>query len=223
MKKLIILSSLAACLAIYSCNSKKNAETSSSSVKEETSDAASSESPKKYEVKSGIIVSEMEAMNIKMPQTTYFDDFGAKECIEMNAEIMGIKTHTLKITKDGYTYDIDLVNKTGKKYANILPNAAGIDFKNVSDEMIQKMNLKKLGKETFLDKECDKYSINYEKMKMKGEYLVYKNILFKMKADAMGIPTNLVVTKFEENASVPAEKFEIPEGIKMESDSISAQ
>ena len=49
------------------------------------------------------------------------------------------------------------------------------------------MNLKKEGTEEFLGKTCEKMSIDYKKMQMKGNFLVYKGIALKMNTD-MGFP-----------------------------------
>jgi hypothetical protein len=151
----------------------------------------------------------------------YFDDFGAKECTETKSEMkmMGttITTHRLNIFKDGYQYDLNLKEKTGQKVKMAqMMNAAGIDFSKISDDMMKQMKLKKIGSENYLGKNCDKFSIDNPDMKMKGEYLIYKGILMKMDAVAMGIPTSTKVIKIDENAAIPPSQFDVPQDIKLE-------
>jgi hypothetical protein len=81
--------------------------------------------------------------------------------------------------------------------------------------MVKDMNLKKEGTEEFLGKTCDKMSIDYKKMDMKGTFLVYKGISLKMNTDMGTTKMNMVGEKFTENPEIPAEKFEVPADIKI--------
>jgi len=218
MRKFIYFLSLAS-FAI-SCGSGNNQEQTTDSTAVSNENAASG-SKGKYSIKSGIIHQESEAMGIKMNPVVYFDDYGNKECTEINMDMkmfgQTIKTHTATIIKDGFIYSIDYEKKTGTKmkYYSSANSGNTLDIKSLSEEMKTKMNLKDLGTEDFIGKTCQKYSIDYKDMDMKGTYLIYDNIPMKMEATIGKMETKLSVTQLEENVDVPAEKFDIPADIKI--------
>lgn len=88
-----------------------------------------------------------------------------------------------------------------------------IDFRNLSDEIMAKKKIKHAGKEEFICKTCDKYIMDDTEGGMKGTFLIYEGIALKSDIEVGGTTTVSVATKFEENISVPAEKFELPAGI----------
>lgn len=170
----------------------------------------------KYAMKSGIIDLKSTMMGMEQKVTMYFDDFGKKEASVLTMEMMGMKTESRTIKKDGYSYDINMTKKecTKKK----LPGTGDpndLNFKDMSADMMKKMSIKKEGNETFLGKDCEKYVMDYKEMKMKGTYLVWNAIPLKTDVDMGGIKMVMEATKIQENASVPADKFEVPEGIKI--------
>jgi hypothetical protein len=170
----------------------------------------------KYAMKSGIIDLKSTMMGMEQKVTMYFDDFGKKEASVLTMEMMGMKTESRTIKKDGYSYDINMTKKecTKKK----LPGTGDpndLNFKDMSADMMKKMSIKKEGNERFLGKDCEKYVMDYKEMKMKGTYLVWNAIPLKTDVDMGGIKMVMEATKIQENASVPADKFEVPEGIKI--------
>lgn len=197
-------------LTMVACNN-------STSVSPATADeVAAVDTPKgKYALKSGIVVYNTQMMGMDVKQTLYFDDYGAKEAQEVSMEMMGVKMHQVTISKDGFIYTLDMEQKTGTKVAAPTGLAQNIDFQNLSEEMAKDMELKKLGTEEFLGKTCDKMSIDYKKMSMKGTFLVYKGVALKSETDMGSMKMNLLAEKFDENPSIPSEKFEIPDDIKI--------
>ncbi|MBN1907141.1 MAG: hypothetical protein JW927_18825 [Deltaproteobacteria bacterium] len=167
----------------------------------------------KYEFKSGIVVYKTQTMGMDAQQTLSFDDYGKKEVTDMVMEMMGTKLHNVTITRDGYTYTLDMANKTGTKVPVNSRNNTNIDFSNLSREMEKEMNLKKEGTETFLGRVCDRISIDYTKMQLKGSFLVYKGVALKIDTDMGAMKMKLTAEEFEENPQIPAEKFEIPADI----------
>jgi hypothetical protein len=216
MKRILYVFTLAVFAVSCGSGSQEGSQDSTAVTNES---ASAPETGKKYSIKSGIIHQESEAMGIKMNPVVYFDDYGSKECTEiiMEMKMFGqtIKTHSATITKDGFIYSIDYEKKTGTKMKSYVTgsSSAAIDFKSLSDEMKTKMNLKDLGSEEYLGKKCQKYSIDYKDMDMKGTYLVYDNIPMKMEATIGQMNTKLSVIKFEENVTVPTEKFDVPADI----------
>jgi hypothetical protein len=75
------------------------------------------------------------------------------------------------------------------------------------------MNIKKIGTEVFLGKTCDKMSIDYKDIKMKGTYLVYKGIPLSMDSEIGTMKMKMDAEKLVENPNVPADKFDIPADI----------
>jgi hypothetical protein len=210
--KLIALALLSSATLLFSCKSK----TSESAATLENPAASETSTPKgKYAIKSGIVQYKTEMMGMEVMQTLTFDDYGKKEATDVEMEMMGVKLHTVNLTKDGFIYNLDMVKKTGTKSPEINMANASIDFENLTEEMVKEMELKKLGTEEFLGKTCEKMSIDNKKMGMKGTFLVYKGVALKSETDLGSMKMNLLAEKFEENPTIPAEKFEVPADIKI--------
>lgn len=194
---------------LFSCKSKTSEKASTTENKSEEATVT----PKgKYAIKSGIVEYKTQMMGMDMKQTLTFDDYGAKEATDVEMDMMGVKVHTITITKDGFIYTLDMEKKTGTKSSGKSPE---IDFENLSKEMVKDMNLKKEGTEEYLGKTCEKMSIDYAKMKMKGIFLVYKGVALKSETEMGTTKINLVGEKFIENPEIPDQKFEVPDDIKI--------
>jgi hypothetical protein len=211
--KLFVFAILASFSILFSCTSK----TSETNAAIENQAAAESATPKgKYAIKSGIVQYKTEMMGMEVMQTLTFDDYGKKEATDVEMEMMGVKMHTVNLTKDGFIYNLDMVKKTGTKSPAVNLANSSIDFENLSEELVKDMDLKKLGTEEFLGKTCEKMSIDYKKMSMKGTFLVFKGVALKSETDMGSMKMKLIAEKFEENTTIPAEKFEVPADIKIQ-------
>lgn len=214
MKILKSLSVLLILVLLASCGSK----TSKKENPAETSVSGTAQDLKtgkqKYGIKSGIVEYTSTVMGMDVKQILYFDDFGAKEVNEMVMDMVGMKITTVSLLKDGYMYSYNPVEKTGTKVSISGSGNANIDFKNLSKEMEKKMNLKKIGKETFAGKTCDKYSIDYVEMSMTGTFLVWEGIALKTDAKVSSMEMKMTAKSIKENADIPAEKFEVPSDIQ---------
>jgi hypothetical protein len=207
-RKIITLALMASLTVLFSC--KSNTSTTANEGENATGTTETSAVKTKYGMKSGIVVYSTQMMGMDVKQTMYFEEGGAREAQEVSMEMMGIKMHTLTITKDGIVYTLDMEKKTGTKAPVVEGSAQNIDFQNLSEELAKDMELKKLGTEDFLGKTCDKMSIDYKKMAMKGTFLVYKGVALKSETEFAGMKVNLIAEKFEENAAIPAGKFDVP-------------
>lgn len=205
---------------IYSC--KKEAATQAVEVNaaEETVEKTAETIPEiksskgKYGIKSGIIEYKTQMMGMEVKQVNTFDDYGQKQAQEMTMEMMGTKVNNKTIIRDGFIYNLDLTNKTGTKVPiTSMSQKSDIDFENLTEELMKDMNIKKIGTEVFLGKTCDKMSIDYKDIKMKGTYLVYKGIPLSMDSEIGAMKMKMVADKFVENPTVPADKFDIPADI----------
>jgi hypothetical protein len=198
--------------AMASCqNQTSKNETSTDNALSEKITSKEKENVKgRYAIKSGIVEYKTQMMGMEMKQILTFDDFGNKEKTDIEMEMMGTKIHNITITKDGFIYTLDMESKTGKK---IVGNSPNIDFENLSEEMVKDMNLKNLGTEQFLGKTCEKMSIDYVKLNLKGFYLLYKGVPLKIDTEMGSTKMKLDAEKFVENPQIPDAIFEIPSDI----------
>ncbi len=173
---------------------------------------------RKYGLKSGIVTYSTETMGMKVKSTLYFEDFGKIECTETVFEMdLGDTkevTHNRALTKDGYLYSFDIEKKSGTKRMISRSQSLGqYDFANMSDKVKKEYQLKELGSEKFLGRECKKYSMNNKDMEMKGTFLIWNNIPLKSETNAGGMDAKMIATKVEENGKIPAGMFEVPKDV----------
>ncbi|MCK9304390.1 MAG: DUF4412 domain-containing protein [Bacteroidales bacterium] len=211
MKKLIFILSILILLGGCSGN-RGNRKGSQVSVK----DLAKSEVKKRYPIESGIVRSKSEAAGIESTIVTYFDKWGEWEATETTIpiKIMGqdMTSRRLEIIKGDDHWSIDLKEKTGTHFTRKRAiSSMGVDVENVTDEVLGKMNMEKLGEEEHLGYKCQKFRIKSDKG-TEMEYLMFGNVMMKMKGEAMGMKTTLEVTSIEETVP-PKEVFEIPEDV----------
>lgn len=216
MKKITYLLAISAFL--FSCSSNKTSEsetTNSDTVK--TENIVKPEEGKKYSVKSGMIKFKSTVMGIQQEMITYFDDFGNTEVVTTKMEILkGQVTENRSILKEGYMYELDMTQKTAtKRKMTVTQNSAGIDFNNLTDEIMGEMSLKNEGKVTFLGKACDKFSIDFKKQQLKGSYIVWQNVPLKTDVMLQGMPMKIEATEIQENITIPADLLEIPKDFKV--------
>jgi outer membrane lipoprotein-sorting protein len=181
-----------------------------------TESTTGSSAGKMYEVKSGMYEMKNSMME-GMVQTIYFDDYGAKQATFSTAEMMGVKTENVQITKDGWNVSYDVKSKKGSKMK--VPAAAGSSLvpklSDLTDELKAKYEYKELESKTILGKETMGYSMNAMGMKVKA--WTWNNIPLYMEMDmGQGAPVIMEVTKLETDIDVPADKFEVPADVTVE-------
>jgi len=157
----------------------------------------------RYGIKSGSYKTEMDMMGQVITNTTYFDDYGAKEVTSMS--MMGMEM--TQISKDGKMY---MVNK-GEKSVQEMPARETVNYLNLTDEVIAKNKIKEVGKETVAGKECTIYTTEVSQMGQtaKATVSVWNGITMKTNIDAGGFN---IVTKVVEvtEGPVDAALFEVP-------------
>lgn len=170
---------------------------------------------KKYEVKSGIVTMEMDMMGRKVVQEIYFDDYGAKQATI--SEMRGQKMRGVEV--NGEMLMINDAEKTAMKMPGMMGGGSGerIDYLNTDPKYIKKNKIKVLGTETFLDRECTKYSAAIFMMGQvaKQTVWIYKGIILK---SSMATDFGEMVqqaTKLVEDVEIPAETFVVPEGLEI--------
>lgn len=209
MKNLIFFSILL--LSFASC--KNNSSTTTAGQEPAKDGSAATEQPKgKYTLKSGVVEYKTTVMGMEAKQTLSFDDYGAKELTSVSIEMMGYKSTSYTLNRDGFVYSYDLEKKTGTKMKAV--PQANIDFANLTDDIVKEMKINKEGEESFLGKTCTKFSIDNDKLSMKGSYLVWNGIPLKTDVDMGQMKMVLEAVKLDENASLPATTFDVPAEVK---------
>ncbi len=195
-------------LSVVSCSRKP-------ATKEQPGEAVAKETTGKYELETGIIEYKSSMMGFDATQTLYFDSYGQRESTETHMEVMGMKTHTITIVKDGIIYTYEPEKKTGTQ-VSATGGPVQINFRELTDELREKMNIREEGTETVLGRPCTKYSVDDLSMNMKGYYWIWKGIPLKMDVDLGMSKMVMEALSMEENADIPAERFEVPAGITMQ-------
>lgn len=168
----------------------------------------------KYDLKSGIVtldnVMKVGQTEIKQTMIVYFDDYGLKECKETysGGKLVG------SVFSDGKNvYGLD----AGSKTANLKEKAyRGTELRvDISDmgtkEAIAQGKVKKLAPMTIAGKECEVIKAN------DTTYAGWKKVMVYMASDPKSmVKYTMKATKIEENATVPADKFKVPAGYKMQ-------
>lgn len=169
---------------------------------------------KLYEVKSGIVTLEIDMMGRKVVQDLYFDDYGAKQATML--ELQGKKIRGIEV--NGENIMIDDEQKTATKMPAMGMTTEKINFLDKSDKNIRKNKIKELGTETIAGKECTKYSVAVFVMGqvIKQTVWVYKGITLKSSINTDFGTVEQVATNLVEDVEIPAETFEIPEGVKVQ-------
>lgn len=188
------------------------------------SPASSSVEGKKYEIKAGTFTYTMTLPGFGPVDTvTYFDDFGAKECTESKSELsmfgQTIKQHSRTVIKDGYSYTLDMIQKTGTKTKldAMMSGDMKLGFAAMANSMKDSVEIKELGTEEFLGKECRKVQMKLKDGSSNGTYWLWKNISLKMESQDPESKQKFVfaASKVEELANVAADMFEIPADFKI--------
>ena len=162
----------------------------------------------KYEFKSAIIKTENTVGEVKIPMTTYIDDYGKKECLEFT--VYGIKFISITV-ESAQTIIVNMNEKTAIKTQKLQsPN-----FLKLTDEVKESNNIKELGEETVGEKTCKKYSLVQNQMGrlMNVNTWIWKGFAIKTETINEEPVMYSVATEIQENVAIPASKFVTPEGI----------
>ena len=221
MKLINVLLISATLLLSFGCQ-KQPGDTSTSSVNQGGSEAGSTSSyPKRYLVESGIVEYEMSGMQ-HGTETIYFDRWGWREAKYTNTEISvaGIsrKENKFTITEGEWIYNIDLARRTATKTKNPMLEQFIQAAKNkdkslaeLGEEMLRSMGGEKIGTEEVAGKSCDVW----ETKKLGSKSWVWKGVTLKSQLSMGGTQVSSTATRFNENATIPADKITIPGDVKI--------
>ncbi len=162
MKKLIYIVSFSMIiLSVFSCKSKteksmpKEVENMLEEVEEQAKSATTQ--TKIYTIKSCYIKFKNNVSGQEMIREWWFDDFGNKQFEDNYMIIMDTKTGSQSIITDGYKYDWNYDETSGRKTKYKL--YATTDYENVSAKDIERYGIEKHGYEDILGKKCLKVTM----------------------------------------------------------------
>ena len=174
--------------------------------------AMAQDGTRRYAIKSGIAKTVTTVGDSQTEAVQYFDNYGAVECLKQHMDIPGLVSYDYyTITKGDQAWFVTDTDgkKSSKGFENPTPD---LNFLNLTDQVKAKYNIQDLGEDTFLGKKCHKYSYETTQKRKTVNWTVwvYKGFILKS-ISKMGRRESIVeVTELKENASVPAEVFDIP-------------
>jgi len=207
------------------------ATTSASQINGTTAKPAGSshiETYGRYLIKSGYI--EMLSNKIIANEMRYdfvtkktFDNYGRDEKIDANVQATApsgnsaLEIHT--IMRSGWLYSIhpeSFIASRSQPPARF--NLDNMEFSLLDADAMHTYNMKGKGTEVLDGKTCTRYDIDYHNGDdlFKGTLWVYKNILYTMNVAIHDGTITAQVTRLDENITVDAHKFDIPEGYRVE-------
>lgn len=170
-----------------------------------------------YGYESGMV--ETHFGDTKNKEILYFDKWGtisAKYTYTENRNSGEVNLSSIVIIKDETVYMIDPVEKTGLKmknplgYNNIGDAKEALEFQE--ERKIKMLGSQLTGTEVLNGKKCDVYKDDAEEM---GQTTyIHKGLILKTSIDMFGDEIISEATDIQFNIKIPADKFEIPKGIK---------
>jgi len=180
-------------------------------VTETTAGMPATAAKRKYGVKSGIVTYESIGMGFNLKVVLYFDDFGAKEAEDKFDISKNLEQTTICDGTNRYTviYKDKTAQNNGACYNGI---AYKFDWEEAS-KGDAKYNPQKLANVTIAGKDCESFSL------LAGgntiTYAGWNNVCLLIdQATQYGQITYKAVS-FEDNPSIPADKFSVPSGFQL--------
>lgn len=178
-----------------------------------------------FDVKSGMIEYKIDGKT-KGTKILWWDDFGRLQYEQTitSTKLMGITTKDDKLvvrTKE-WLYQINLLEKTGTKMKidKMMEIPETIDasmndqqLKQLGEDIMEGFDAKELSTEVILGRSCQVMEVG----KLNSKHWSYKKIPLKMEINMggfLGISIEEAI-KFEENISIPASQFTVPNGIEI--------
>jgi len=201
-------------LFITSCNSE---HASSSQKKEKTPIENKDKDAAIYGYESGMV--ETHFGDTKNKEILYFDKWGtmsAKYTYTENRNSGEVNLSSIELVKNGTTYMIDPVAKTGLKMGNPFGQNDLGDAKDVlgfkEERKLKMLGSHLSGTEVLNGKKCDVYKDDAEQMSQTT--FIHNGLILKTIINMDGEEIISEATDVQFNIKIPADKFEIPKGIK---------
>ena len=153
---------------------------------------------KRYEIERAIVKYKVTKGGHQGVLAKAFDKYGRYERRELQ---MGNHL-TIALLQDNVSYTLDRNTKTAKRTKD-----ADLNFLNLNETLMKKLNLKKKGTKKVLGKDC----ILYEGKNV--QFYVWKGLVMKkVQKESDGTTTIHEVTSIEEPTSIEAKTFKMPSG-----------
>ena len=153
---------------------------------------------KRYEMERAIVKYKVTKGNRQGVLAKAFDKYGRYERRELQ---MGNR-QTVALLQDNVSYSLDRSTKMAKRTKD-----ADLNFLNLNEALMKKLNLKKKGTKRVLGKDC----ILYEGKNV--QFYVWKGLVMKkVQKESDGTTTIHEVTSIEEPTSVDPSLFKVPSG-----------
>ena len=161
-----------------------------------------------FGIKSGKYVTEMDMLGEKLTSTVYFDDYGAKQFSKRKVNMMGSSTEIATLKIDDKSYMINYEGRTVQE----MPSSEGINYLNLTPEIVKKYNIREVGRETVNGRECIKYTLETSQMgqTVKHTTWIWKGLPMKTVLDLGGGPAMSQTTKEITEGPVDASLFVVP-------------
>jgi hypothetical protein len=180
-------------------------------VTETTAGMPATAAKRKYGVKSGIVTYESTGMGFNLKVVLYFDDFGAKEAEDKYDINKNIEQTTICDGTNRYTivYKDKTAQNNGACYN-------GIAYKFDWEEAAKgdaKYNPQKLANVTIAGKDCESFSLVAGGNTI--TYAGWNNVCLLIDQPTQYGQITYKAVSFEDNPSIPADKFSVPSGFRI--------
>ena len=171
-----------------------------------------------FGIKSGHLKYETQTSGGLQYNEVWFDDYGRlrNQHDQIMMEGMG-NYNTEVIFRDGNVYTSAWFDNERDNTAAMTEGLPGLNYLNPSEEFIKQSQFKKVGTEEIFGKTCDVYTYKTKSLlrTISNKVWVWEGIILKMETKgALGANNSMMVTEFEENPTIPADTFAIPEKVK---------
>ena len=218
MTKILLLAAIVA----TSCGSGGSKPKTSENANDEAAAKQATDMDKKLPFERGSYIEVSNVMGMELKKTVYFDRWGDWTATEDKSEItmMGFthKTHQLEIVKGKTHWQLDLIEKTGRRYELNFELPAGMATAiaaAIGGKMAEGVEMKELGEEDYLGYTCKKVWVKYADMQMEVTTLSYGNLTMKTEGKMGNMNISTMITSIDLSAP-PASIFEVPDDVVIE-------
>lgn len=173
------------------------------------------EGNRRTEMRSAIITMSSEFMEQTLITKKYLDDYGSKFAQFTVAPYFeeGERKDSLlvgRIRNNGKDTTVDYINKVLVVQSD---DDNVVNFLNLTDDVIKKYGIKKLGEEDVCGKPCTKYSMSYKisGLKTKDLVWVWKGVTLKRRVISFVSDREVVATDIQEDVPIDPSVFVVPD------------
>ena len=170
---------------------------------------------RRTEMKSGIITMASELLGREVITKKYFDDYGVKSSEFTSATFYenGERKETLlygRARSGDCVFFVDHLNKALRVTAK---DSDIINFLGLTDDIIEKYQIKRLGEEEVCGKPCTKYSLILDNngKRAKGQAWVWKGITLKTRVKSFPLEYEIEAIDIQLDVPIDSSVFVVPD------------